>query len=82
VPASKGRHGSGDTSSSALKPNSTLSHNESTPPTTAASTMPSRISRSALANTLALDEHAVEIVRQGPSIPNAAATKAVSECGV
>ena len=38
--ASNGRQGVGDTSSSELKPNSTLSHNVSTPPTTAASTRP------------------------------------------
>ena len=80
--ASNGRHGPGETSSSALKPNSTLSHRVSTPPTTAASIRPSRSIRSALANTLALDEQAVETVRHGPSSASAAATKAASECGV
>ena len=69
--ASNGRHGSGDTSSSELKPNSTLPHSVSTPPTTAASTRPRRISRSAEANTLALDEQAVEMVSHGPSRPSA-----------
>ena len=65
--ASNGRHGSGETSCSALKPNRTLPHSVSTPPTTAASARPRRSSRSAVANTLALDEHAVETVTHGPS---------------
>ena len=43
-----------------MKPNRTLPHKVSTPPTMAASTRPSRIIRSAVANTLALDEQAVE----------------------
>ena len=64
--ASNGRHGSGDTSSSELKPNSTLPHSVSTPPTIAASARPRRISRSACANTLALDEQAVETVTLRP----------------
>ena len=80
--ASKGRQGSGDTSSSELKPNSTLPHSVSTPPTTAASTRPRRISRSAEAKTLALDEQAVEIVSAGPSRPSASCTNIASECGV
>ena len=80
--ASKGRQGSGDTSSSELKPNSTLPHSVSTPPTTAASTRPRRISRSAEAKTLALDEQAVEMVSAGPSRPSASCTNIASECGV
>ena len=80
--ASKGRQGEGDTSSSELKPNNTLSHSVSVPPTTAASTRPRRIIRSALANTFALDEQAVATVRQGPSRSKTVATKPASECGV
>src|SRR5690348_7792303 len=80
--ASKGRQARFDTSSSEWKPNNTLSHNVSTPPTSAASTRPSRIRRSADANTLADEEHAVEIVSAGPVMPVASATNAASECGV
>jgi uncharacterized protein with beta-barrel porin domain len=65
-----------------LKPNSTLPQSVSTPPTTAASTSPSRSMRSAVANTLALDEHAVDTVRHGPSSASASCTKPASECGV
>ena len=79
---SNGRHGSGETSSSELKPNSTLPHSVSTPPTTAASASPARISRSACANTLALEEHAVATVTQTPVRPSACWTKSPSECGV
>ena len=80
--ASNGRHGSGETSWSALKPNRTLPHSVSTPPTMAASTRPRRSIRSAVANTFALDEQAVETVTHGPSRPSAAWTKSASECGV
>ena len=80
--ASKGRHGKGDTSSSELKPNSTLPHSVSTPPTTAASINPSRSMRSAVANTLALEEQAVERVDDGPESCNASHTNIASECGV
>ena len=80
--ASNGRHGSGATSSSALKPNSTLSHSVSTPARIAASTTPCRIMRSALAKIFALDEHAVATVRHGPRVPSAASRKRPSECGV
>ena len=79
---SNGRHGSGDTSSSELKPNNTLPHSVSTPPTMAASAMPVRIKRSACANTLALDEHAVATVTLMPVRPSACWTKSPSECGV
>ena len=75
--ASNGRHGSGETSCSALKPNRTLPHSVSTPPTIAASARPSRSIRSALANTLALDEQAVETVTLGPSRSSASWTKRV-----
>ena len=51
-----------ETSSSELNPNSTLPQSVSTPPTTAASARPMRISRSACANTFALDEQAVATV--------------------
>ena len=64
---SNGRHGSGDTRPSELKPYSTLSHSVSTPPTIAASASPLRISRSACANTFALDEQAVATVTEGPA---------------
>jgi hypothetical protein len=65
-----------------LKPNRTLPHSVSTPPTMAASTRPSRSIRSAVANTLALDEQAVETVTHGPSSASASCTKFASECGV
>src|SRR3546814_2645453 len=68
-PASNGRHGVADTSPSELKPNSTLPHSVSTPPTSAASAAPAPISRAACANTLALDEQAVATVMQGPPRP-------------
>ena len=71
---SNGRHGVGATNSSELKPNSTLPHSVSTPPTTAASISPRRISRSAEANTLALDEQAVDTTQRGPASCSASAT--------
>src|SRR6476659_10185458 len=80
--ASNGRHALADTSPSELNPYSTLLHNVSTPPTTAASTTPASISRAACANTLALDEQAVATVTQGPRNPVASCTKSPSECGV
>ena len=49
-------------------------HRLSTPPTTAASTMPASIIRAAAANTLALDEQAVETTYAGPCKPSAART--------
>ena len=79
---SNGRHGALDTSPSELKPNSTLPHRVSTPPTSAASTTPAWISRAACANTFALDEHAVATVTHGPRRPVACCTKPPSECGV
>src|SRR6185437_563711 len=79
---SNGRQACVETSSSEWNPNSTLSHSVSTPPTSAASTRPSRIRRSADAKTFADDEHAVESVSAGPAMPVASATNAVSECGV
>ena len=80
--SSKGRQGSGETSCSAWKPNSTLPHRLSTPPTTAASASPRRIRRSAAAKTLALDEQAVDTVSAGPCRPSASCAKPVSECKV
>jgi hypothetical protein len=65
-----------------LKPNNTLPHSESTPPTMAASARPVRIKRSACANTFALDEHAVATVTLKPVSPSACWTKSPSECGV
>ena len=60
--AANGRHGRRDSNSSEWNPNSVDMASESTPPTTAASHSPASIARAAAANTLALDEHAVEIV--------------------
>jgi len=80
--ASKGRHGSRETRPSDAKPHSTLWHNASTPPTTTASTRPRRSQRSATANTLALDEQAVDTVTAGPPRPSASATNIAGACGV
>ena len=77
--ASKGRQGSGESSSSELKPYSVVRHSESTPPTMAASIRPAAIMRAAEANTLALDEQAVETTTAGPSRPKAVRTKSATE---
>ena len=68
-PASQGRQGSAEVSSSEAKPYSVVRHSESTPPTSAASMVPSASWRAAAANTLALDEHAVEMVAAMPVMP-------------
>ena len=49
-------------------------HRLSTPPTTAASTQPASIMRCAVANTLALDEQAVDTTWAGPVKASAART--------
>ena len=76
--ALKGWHGSGDSSCSAAKPNSTLPHSASTPATTTASARDRRSQRSACAKALALDEQAVDTVAHGPCSASACCTKAVT----
>jgi hypothetical protein len=77
--ASSGRHGSRDSRPSALKPYNVDNARLSTPPTTAASHTPASIARAASANTLALDEHAVDTVIAGPRRPSAVRTSSVTE---
>ena len=79
---SNGRHGWRDSSSSELKPYSVVRHNESTPPTTAASINPASIMRRAEPNTFAPDEHADEIAIAGPRSSKNARTNAAGEYGL
>ena len=78
--AANGRQGAGAIKPSALKPNSTLSHSASTPPTTTASAICRRNQRSATAKALALDEQAVDTVLLGPCSPVACCTNSVTAC--
>ncbi len=66
-------------SCSEAKPYSVVRHRESTPPTTAASMVPSCNWRAAAANTLALDEQALDRLMAMPSMPKASRTKALTE---
>ena len=71
---SKGRHGSGASSLSALKPMKQMRVSASTPPTSATSTTPSRIRSAPSAMEAAPDAHAITSVSRGPSSPNRKAT--------
>ena len=79
---SQGRQGSVEVSSSEAKPYSVVRHSESTPPTSAASSVPSSIWRAAAANTLALDEQAVEMVVAMPAMPRCVRSTSASAYGL
>ena len=76
---SAGRQGLEDTNCREENPYKVVWHNESTPPTIAASQNPDCINREASANTLALEEHAVETTNAGPSSLKYFFTKAATE---
>ena len=77
--ASAGRQMSGEISCSELKPYSVVRQRLSTPPTTAASQAPASMARRAAANTLALEEQAVEILSAGPRSDRRRVTNSVIE---
>ena len=63
---SHGRQGPSESSPSEANPYRVMKQRLSTPPATTASHRPASIQRDALANTLALDEQAVEMEVAGP----------------
>src|ERR1700722_1765957 len=65
--ASKGRHGAEEDSCSEWNPYRVVRQSESVPPTRAASMRPDSIMRLAAPNTLALDAHAEDTAKAGPS---------------